>query len=375
MELLLENVRCFTGRHEIPIRPLTLLVGENSTGKTTVLAMLHALSQGFSSLTSANFNEAPYELGHYATISSRQGRAKKAKPKEFRIGYQEGDLWVNATYVEQAGQPVLAEMHLHFPGAQNSILWTPPWDNNFEKRHTFNRLQDDFQILPRCRSMAPVRSRPRRTYDPISEEFQPEGEHIPFLLSRILREKDHKQRQSLLSGLLAYGQESGLFESVSVRNLGEPDHLADPFQVQVTLAGHAVNLIDVGYGVSQALPVIVESVLSAKQRCLLLQQPEVHLHPRAQAALGTFFATLVGNNGRQFVIETHSDYLLDRVRQEVAKKTLKPKDVMILYFERHAANVTVHPIELDSIGNIMNPPLSYRQFFIDEDMRLLTRGR
>ncbi len=373
MDLILENVRCFVGRHELPIRPLTLLVGENSTGKTTVMAMLHALSQGLHTLPRANFNEPPYELGHYATIASRGGKTKKSKPKHFVIGYRLKGTCIEATYGEQAGQPILQELGMVSESSE-ATRWVPPWEEGPTNLYLI-AMHSYYQTLPRSRSLAPVRVRPERTYDPGGEDFQPEGGHIPFLLSRILREKDHKQRQALLDGLVVYGKESGLFDSVSVRNLGDPDQLADPFQLQVTLAGHSVNLIDVGYGVSQALPVIVESVLAAKQRRLLLQQPEVHLHPRAQAALGTFFATLVGNSDRQFVVETHSDYLLDRVRQEVAKKTLKPEQVMILFFDRQGEKVTVSPIEVDALGNVLNPPPTYRQFFIDEDTRLLSRGR
>jgi hypothetical protein len=60
---------------------------------------------------------------------------------------------------------------------------------------------------------------------------------------------------------------------------------------------------------------------------------------------------------------------------EVARKTLPPDDVQILFFDRKDDNVTVHPIELDALGNITQVPPGYRQFFIDEDTRLLSRGR
>ena len=66
----------------------------------------------------------------------------------------------------------------------------------------------------------------------------------------------------------------------------------------------------------------------------LLQQPEVHLHPTAQAALGSLFCEIAGRD-RQIIVETHSDYIIDRVRMDVRdKKTnLKPEDVSILFFE------------------------------------------
>ncbi len=135
-----------------------------------------------------------------------------------------------------------------------------------------------------------------------------------------------------------------------------------------------MNLIDVGYGVSQALPLIVQSVLREKGRILLIQQPEVHLHPKAQAALGTFYAQLAALGENAFVLETHSDYLVDRVRQEVARGTLKPEQVQILFFDRPKMETTVYALELDEVGNIVNAPEQYRQFFLEEELRLIGRG-
>ena len=89
------------------------------------------------------------------------------------------------------------------------------------------------------------------------------------------------------------------------------------------------NLIDVGYGVSQVLPIVTEllrgnSIMELFRgippSIFLLQQPEVHLHPSAQAALGSFFCQ-VAKPDHQLVVETHSDHLLDRVRMDVRDGT------------------------------------------------------
>jgi predicted ATPase len=125
----------------------------------------------------------------------------------------------------------------------------------------------------------------------------------------------------------------------------------------------------VGYGVSQALPILVDT-LQLSSALFLLQQPEVHLHPRAQAALGSFFAKRI-SKGKQFIIETHSDYLVDRIRMEIRRKQLKPEDVSLLYFERKKSSATIHNINLDSNGAIVDPPPGYRQFFLKEERDLL----
>lgn len=86
--------------------------------------------------------------------------------------------------------------------------------------------------------------------------------------------------------------------------------------------------------------------------------------------LGSFFARLIGGK-RRFIIETHSDHLVDRIRMEVRRKLLKPDDVSLLYFERDKSGATIHNLELEENGSITNPPPGFRQFFLREERDLL----
>ena len=171
-----------------------------------------------------------------------------------------------------------------------------------------------------------------------------------------------------------FGQRSGLFDEISVRPLGKRP--GDPFQLQIRKYGRKYkgpprNLIDVGYGVSQALPVVTE-LLRGEAPLVLLQQPEAHLHPSAQAALGSLFCRIAAPE-RQLVVETHSDHLLDRVRMDVrdGKGELKPEDVSILFFERGDLDVRIHSLGLDGNGNVLGAPPGYRDFFKAEARRSL----
>lgn len=220
---------------------------------------------------------------------------------------------------------------------------------------------------------APVRSKPRRTYDSSRFAWVPEGDYIPIYLAN-LHFQNKRQWEDLRQKLEKFGQASGLFDEILVKPLGIKQ--SGPFQVQIrkfgsTAKGPQRNLIDVGYGVSQALPVIIE-LLQKDAPIFLLQQPEVHLHPSAQAALGTFFGN-IAKPERQLVVETHSDHLLDRVRMDIrdGATKLKPDDVSILFFERDNLDVKIHSLRLDKEGNILNAPPSYRKFFMEETRRSL----
>ncbi len=120
------------------------------------------------------------------------------------------------------------------------------------------------------------------------------------------------------------------------------------------------------------MPLITELVDPEARPLFLLQQPEVHLHPSAQAALGTLFCSIAAPE-RQLIVETHSDYILDRVVTDIRdqKTELKPEDVSILYFEMNDLDVTIHSLQLDKQGNIIGAPDGYRQFFTNELRRVL----
>ena len=110
--------------------------------------------------------------------------------------------------------------------------------------------------------------------------------------------------------------------------------------------------------------------MRTRQRCSCSSSPKIHLHPRAQAALGSLFCNLA-SSGKQIIVETHSDYILDRVRMDIRdrKTPLKAEDVSILYFERGELDVNIHSIRLDKDGNIHDMPLGYRRFFMEETRR------
>ena len=249
----------------------------------------------------------------------------------------------------------------------------PPFgakDGNQLRELAFSHLR----VRDRAFASAPVRSKPRRTYDPARPTPDPEGDYVPMYLADVYS-GDRREWRNFKTLLEDYGRESGLFDEISIKRLGNKG--SEPFQVQVRKSGGRSkgpwrNLIDVGYGVSQALPVITELLREDAPDTFLLQQPEVHLHPMAQAALGTLFCRVVGRD-RQLIVETHSDHLLDRVRMEVRdrKSTLTADDVSILFFDRGALDVRIHSLRIDEAGNILGAPDSYRRFFMEETARSL----
>lgn len=437
----LENFRCFRGEQSARLAPLTLLVGENSTGKTSFLAMIRALWDAAYRFRIPDFKEEPYDMGSFDDIAHYRG-GRGGRADSFEAGFEfstprQGGASIGrigVTFTKNGTAPVPQTMRLStadesvwmehdFLGKDAPRLragtpngdwgWNIPdplWDYsgdslpsflfsflvmqvtdraNLASGDSFPPSEKDKKIISdlsqsiqhvfgnrdgRLYASAPVRSKPRRTYDPSRLRWDPDGDYIPMYLANLYY-GDTTQWRELKSALEMYGSDSGLFDDISVKPLGKKQ--GDPFQIHVRKKGKkakgpARNLIDVGYGVSQALPVIVELLRNDPPSVCLLQQPEVHLHPSAQAALGSLLCKAAGEK-RQLVVETHSDYLLDRVRMDVrdGKTTLKPEDISILYFERGDLDVCVHSIKIDKQGNIRGAPRKYRRFFMEETRRQL----
>jgi len=442
--ITLQNYRCFREKQDVALAPLTLLVGDNSTGKTSFLAMIRALWQLPSGFPS--FKDAPYDLGSFDEIAHFRG-ARGSRADSFEAGFDlrtttqgsqrrrleavfkdvgtvafpvarrlsmiDGHTWINVercpphgswqlswgtkrgTWTYQIGlRRRAAEHFLPFDvlpwllapnspllGNDNGGFTSVEGENSIDDsdRQHLHALSDtrcfDDYASESLYASAPVRSRPYRTYDPSHLARNPEGDHVPLYLANMSFLASDARWITMKKKLEGFGKTSGLFDEIGVKRLGKRSN--EPFQLQIRKFGSPAkgpmrNLIDVGYGVSQVLPLLTELFREDGAVMFLLQQPEVHLHPSAQAALGSLFCRAAAN-GRQLVVETHSDHLLDRVRMDVRDETtdLQPEDVAILFFEKRNLGVKIHSLSVDSEGNVVNAPSSYRNFFMAETKRSL----
>lgn len=450
LRIKLDEFRCFRSTDWVDIKPLTVLVGENSTGKTSFLAALRYLVHSLGDRSEASFNQDPYFLGAYDQIAHYRGgsygRARsftlgiefdptfysiaKRRPRKSDAENDSRKIRLDFCFRPESGQPALEKTRLELEDSVLNVgfgekayvsisvnnkkqleLISPSDDEYlFELEHlSFRGLK---YVLSELRYMsskyhenvrkptkkervavkqsgeiakvlrmlsnrigqgvvasAPVRTRPQRTYEPVEEKPTSEGAHIPLVLTR-LRSTNPAQWERLKRSLDAFGKSAGLFDDIKIKRLGKS--ASDPFQILVKISGPASNLIDVGYGVSQALPLVIDLIRVQPRRMFLYQQPEVHLHPSAQAELATFFNVTAQARQHIIVAETHSDHFLDRVRMDVRdERALRPDQVSILYFERNGLDVSIHQLEIDEKGNIIGAPPTYRSFFIREEVRSL----
>lgn len=430
----------------IPIQDVNFLVGENSTGKSSILGLLKLLASEqfwyrqefntdevnfghYDDIVSVNSkNQSYFRIGSVADVTIRDSKKGRSK-RSYVVAYL-------LTFVEKQGTPILrdysfnigsAEVHVRI--GKNGIEYKVgeclvsldaknfhkemyrKWvrihrakSAGYQKLRRYPNLKEasnTFLIrsileeellkkkkirLPQSRSMrftyspyqfiyrnmvwlAPIRTRPRKTYDEYKLEYSPEGEHTPFLIKRILDAKSEALKFRRF--LKRIGNASGLFESVLIKKYGTS--ATAPFELDITLNSKALSISNVGYGVSQALPVIVELFARPKFTRFAIQQPEVHLHPKAQAALGDIIFELAQLEQKKFILETHSDYLIDRFRLNYRNNPSAAPNAQVLFFERTEFGNKVHEINIQKDGSMStDQPKAYRRFFVNESLRLLS---
>ncbi len=134
--------------------------------------------------------------------------------------------------------------------------------------------------------------------------------------------------------------------------------------------GVRVNLSQVGFGVSQAAPIIVQGFLSLPGSCLLIEQPEIHLHPAAQADLGDLFIDIMGDR-KQVFVETHSEHLILRIRRRIAEGRINPGDVRLLFVNKGNDGSKIETLELDARGQVANWPKGFFEEGYTESLKIV----
>lgn len=409
----------------VPIKGCSFLVGENSTGKSSFLFLLNLIRKptfwfsprfsdddsdailSFADIVSANAEDKSYfDVGIVNTRTAKSGRIE-LDCAVHRFADEKGTPKLSWHTQSHNGETV--QLRFSPKNTEYSLTKTPKtYDTETAALDDFTREASNFgnldgitKSLPKkipsnpplaialsilrtieagekpkgnefkaeiplsmgMTWIAPIRTKPQRIYGGISRTYSSEGEHSPFVLKTSLKSQKFAEK------LAAFGDASGLFETVITHTFGKGAN--NPFEVLVRLRGTNLNINNVGYGVSQALPLVIEFLAQAKDGRFAVQQPEVHLHPRAQAALGSLLLQLAAERNHSFLVETHSDYLIDRFRLEMANVG-SPPESQVLFFSRTDKGNCVTPILISRSGRYPDDqPKEFRNFFLQEEMRLL----
>lgn len=214
--------------------------------------------------------------------------------------------------------------------------------------------------------IGPLRERPQRVYISTGEaprEVGSAGELGPAVLwsASEVRQLNLEERLSQWCARMGIALEIEL--NTVVGSFFEV-HVVDPHT-----EAH-ISLPDVGFGTSQILPILIQGLVASPGTTLLLEQPEIHLHPKVQAVLADFLIEL-SQRGIAVVVETHSEHLITRVQRRIAEETLQPDKLALYYLTPSESGSRFGRVRLDTYGQIETAPDGFFEEGFEETFALM----
>ena len=338
MILEIQNFKCFQNI-TIPINQLTIFAGGNGNGKSTIIQALLLLRRTIESRSKTIELNGVYclNLGNSANLlyaASEISMRLSNREKNFSIRYDTyigNELYITPTILEDSYR-------------DNPLSYKEFYYLNAER------------VGPRISQALSAFSFPNTGF---------QGEYT----AQIIKELDSRKfevEENRIFIELNYGSNffqrvnswlSYILEGTTIEAyIDERTYTA---RIEVTNAfGKSTFPTNTGFGISYALPIIVTCLLAEKNRLVIIENPEAHLHPAAQSKLGYFLAKMA-NTGLQIVIETHSDHIINGIQIAVAKKDMTHKGITINYFDKGEEEPSVHSIAMNEKGELSAWPKGF----------------
>lgn len=239
-------------------------------------------------------------------------------------------------------------------------------------------------MLGKLSYLGPLRKHPQRTYQWSGDTPEGVGQMGESAIAAILAAQNEGRklnrgpgmhRQSFAEFVAGWLKDLGVIHSFVVKPVVEGRK-----EYEVLVRTHAkapeVKITDVGFGVSQVLPVLVQAFYCPPNSTVWMEQPEIHLHPQVQAELADVFISAIRSredgNARnvQLIVESHSEHFLNRLQRRIAEGEITPDDVAIYFCKRAGGATELEPLNVNLYGDIENWP---ENFFGDEMADLTAR--
>ena len=365
----LETFKCFE-LIRLPLGPLTLLSGTNASGKSSVLQSLVLLHQTMLEnewSTRILLNGRVTNLGTVTDVVDRvNGR------DSFAIGLLDDDTSCSWAFTGDRRDMSLEVRRIAIQGEVKDKLGT------LRYLLPVNSGQRELSLVSRVRDLTYItaeREGPREVY-PLEDEYQvsrvgPQGENAVSVLYRTQDERvsDQLTLEGFTPTVLHQigARLDAFFPGCAVDVQHVPNANAVRLGIRTSETTDFLRPIHCGFGITQVLPIVVAALSVRKDSLLLIENPEVHLHPSGQAKMGQFLAE-VARSGIQVIAETHSDHVLNGIRRAVKSGRLPAEEVVLHFFRARSADEpqAMSPT-LDSSGNVDVWPSGFFDQF-DKDL-------
>ena len=234
----------------------------------------------------------------------------------------------------------------------------------------FYHLEKAFEnLFSRILYLGPLREHPRHRYTWEGDHPKGIGQQGEKAISALL--SGRIRRLSIDEQILSWLQRLELIASYDVLPVSDTSRDYE-FLVKKYKDGPEVRLTDIGFGVSQVLPVLILCYYAPEGSILILEQPEAHLHPKVQSELADVLIDVVKNRNVQIILESHSEHLLLRLMRRIAEEQISADDTALYFCQINDGISEIERLNMDEYGNIRNWP---QDFFGDATGELIKKTK
>lgn len=405
IHLNLENFKIWKTTGPMRLAPVTLLLGTNSSGKSSLIQSLLLIRQtvkGDDPNLDLNFGNPDagdsVTLGRFIDVVTHRiyGNQIGIEFRWSKTGETADSVLFSARYRNSHGSAAIDYLRLGRDGQGFAVrrfrdniyrLWLGNerrmrgQSEEFRPQRSFTfspaaleRLKKDgeriseigpqlLDELSRIIYLGPVRRLAQRDYvwsGRMPSTIGDDGSKAvdALIASGVALKAASRKRQplppeaSLITEASEWLKKMELADELSIKQLGSSARC----ELMIKRQGEISNIKDVGVGVSQVLPVIVAALHAAPGHIVIVEEPESHLHPLAESLLAELFATVSKERGVQFIVETHSEHLFRRMQTLIARQQVSRNDCVMYFVERDGNEAKLRVLEANEYGAISNWP-------------------
>ena len=395
-ELRAQNFKSWQDTGTLQFAPLTGLFGANSSGKTSILQVLLMLKQTVE--RPSDWNEPLYfgneeslvNLGNFGTVIHKHKQDlsldisvswKSSTAADINKYIRFYNLNVETLSPSQGDRDRSEEISFSTNIARgvvnNSYYATDLYRFDVQQPDLFrcygvrtarnqimeisSRFEGDFEnLFSQILYLGPLREHPRPRYTWDGDHPKGIGQDGKKAISALL--SGRIRHLSIDGQILNWLQRLELIDSYDLHPFSDTGRDYE-FLVKKYKDGPEVRITDVGFGVSQVLPVLILCHYAPEGSILILEQPEAHLHPKVQSELADVLIDVVKNRNVQIILESHSAHLLHRLQRRIAEEDISADQTAFYFCQINDGTSEIERLKVDEYGNIRNWP---QNFFGDD---------
>ena len=427
----IENYKCFKGKNGVDLGRITILVGPNSSGKSSIFQSLLALRNSSQSLSKestlvlrkAGIDYGSFEdviYGHdlkksisyyitlkisrifksefflrrkeYGTLIREFGLDKKERFTlvfTFRYNQKNDENRLISFSIFDESNEELISLNSNHPNRNRGILLskfekkdkdklsdifkfnilsesTTPFDEvlysgipisnmNFNNPNYISRkilskflrniFSDLYRTFAKIHYLGPLRKEFDRNFSSTQETPLTVGSRGEATIQMLYK---NSQNRRLMNSIGKSLQKLNIIRGLFIRS-SKDGFLS--VRCSDSKTGEIVNLVDLGFGASQIFPLIVDGFCSQDGTFIISEQPEIHLHPKAQSVLADIMVEMIKDNNKRLIIETHSEHLILRLQTLIAKRRIKSSDVKVYYVNKTRKGSQIKYLKMNEYGD------------------------